>query len=191
MNAGINCATAGTALTIESATIAENAFRMAPPYLSRSLHDDQSFRRIALPMANESENAAAASPTLATQTTDRRPAGVEQPGVIDFFAHVRKGDEVLMVMFEPRPWDDSDLQLFQLQEKFNAYVSFLLDGEMAEAHPELAGKNARIELRCAEVPGGRALDLLNAIHDQLALQEIRVEVIAGSEGCGAGCSCHS
>ena len=142
-------------------------------------------------MANEPENAAAASPTSATQTTDRRPAGVEQPGVIDFFAHVRKGDEVLMVMFEPRPWDDSDLQLFQLQEKFNAYVSFLLDGEMAEAHPELAGKNARIELRCAEVPGGRALDLLNAIHDQLALQEIRVEVIAGSEGSGAGCSCHS
>ena len=141
-------------------------------------------------MANEPENAAAASSTSAAQTTDGRPAGVEQPGVIDFFAHVTKGDEVLMVMFEPRPWDDSDLQLFQLQEKFNAYVSFLLDGEMAEAHPELAGKNARIELRCAEMPGGRALDLLNAIHDQLALQEIRVEVIAGSEGCGAGCSCH-
>jgi hypothetical protein len=141
-------------------------------------------------MANEPENAAAASSASAAQTTDARPAGVERPGVIDFFAHVRKADEVLMVMFEPRPWDDSDLQLFQLQEKFNAYVSFLLDGEMVEAHPELAGKNARIELRCAEMPGGRVLDLLNAIHDQLALQEIRVEVIAGSEGCGAGCSCH-
>ena len=141
-------------------------------------------------MVNEPENAAAASSNPAGDTAGGTPAGVEQPGVIDFFAHVRKGDEVLMVMFEPRPWDDSDLQLFQLQEKFNAYVSFLLDGEMAEAHPELAGKNARIELRCAEMPGGRALDLLNAIHDQLALQEIRVEVIAGSEGCGAGCSCH-
>jgi hypothetical protein len=72
---------------------------------------------------------------------------------------------------------DPELQLFQLQEKFNAYVSFLLDGELAEAHPELAGKNARIELRCAAMPEGTALDLLNAIHDQLALQEIRVEVI--------------
>ena len=138
-------------------------------------------------MANEPENAAAASSTSTAQTTDGRPAGVEQPGVIDFFAH---GDEVLLVMFEPRPWEDSDLQLFQLQEKFNAYVSFLLDGEMAEAHPELAGKNARIELRCAEMPEGRALDLLNAIHDQLALQEIRVEVIVGRAGCGAGCICH-
>ena len=141
-------------------------------------------------MANEPENAAAVSSTPAAQTTGGRPAGVEQPGVIDFFAHVKKEDEVLLVMFEPRPWADSDLQLFQLQEKFNAYVSFLLDGEMAEAHPELAGKNARIELRCAEMPGGRALDLLNAIHDQLALQEIRVEVIAGSESCRSGCSCH-
>ena len=93
-------------------------------------------------------------------------------------------------MFEERPWDDSELQLFQLQEKFNAYVSFLLDGEMAEAHPELAGKKARIEVRCATVPEGRALDLLAMIHDQLALQEIEVEVIAGGEGgCGAGCGC--
>jgi hypothetical protein len=119
------------------------------------------------------------------------PAGVEQPGVIDFFAQDTKGDDVLLVMFEPRPWDDSDLQLFQLQEKFNAYVSFLLDGEMAEAHPELAGKNARIELRCAEMPEGRALDLLNAIHDQLALQEIRVEVIVEDRSgrCGNDCSC--
>ena len=142
-------------------------------------------------MANELENAAAVNSTPAAQTTDGRPAGVEQPGVIDFFAHIAKGDEVLLVMFEPRPWDDSDLQLFQLQEKFNAYVSFLLDGEMAEAHPDLAGKNARIELRCAEMPDGRALDLLNVIHDQLALQEIRVEVIvedrAGS--CGHDCGC--
>ena len=122
---------------------------------------------------------------------ETRPNGVERADVIDFFAHDTKTDEVLLVMFESRPWDDSDLQLFQLQEKFNAYVSFLLDGEVADAHPELAGKNARIELRCAEMPEGRALDLLNAIHDQLALQEIRVEVIVEDRGnaCGSGCTC--
>ncbi len=118
------------------------------------------------------------------------PSGVAHAGVIDFFAYETKSDELLLAMFEERPWDESDLQLFQLQEKFNAYVSFLLDGELADAHPELAGKKARIELRCATLPEGRALDLLTAIHDQLSLQEIRVEVIAGGEGgCGAGCTC--
>jgi len=120
------------------------------------------------------------------------PSEIEQAGVIDFFAHDTKTDEVLLVMFESRPWDDSELQLFQVQEKFNAYVSFLLDGELAEAHPDLTGKKARIELRCADMPNGRALDLLNSIHDQLAFQDIRVEVIVEdrSGGCGEGCTCH-
>lgn len=121
----------------------------------------------------------------------QQPSGVAQAAVIDFFAHDTKRDELLLAMFEDRPWDDSELQLFQLQEKFNAYVSFLLDGELADTHPELAGKKARIEVRCATIPEGRALDLLTMIHDQLALQEIEVEVIAGSEGgCGAACACH-
>ncbi len=125
----------------------------------------------------------------AADTAASAPAGLEQTGVIDFFAHDTKSDEVLLVMFEPRLWDDSESQLFQLQEKFNAYVSFLLDGELAETHPEFAGKNARIELHCAAVPQGRALDLLSAIHDQLALQEIRMEVIVQESGCGGGCNC--
>ena len=119
------------------------------------------------------------------------PGGVEQAGVIDFFAHDTKTDEVLLIMFESRPWDDSDLQLFQLQEKFNAYVSFLLDGEMNAAHPELAGKRARIELRCDHMPDERALELLNLIHDQIALQEIRMEVVVRQAGCAHDCSCHT
>jgi hypothetical protein len=119
------------------------------------------------------------------------PAGLEQSGIIDFFAHDTKTNEVLLAMVETRPWDGSEGQLFEVQEKFNAYVSFLLDGELAESHPELAGKAARIELHCATMPEGRALDLLNAIHDQLALQEIRVEVLVRdpSESCGSGCTC--
>ena len=117
--------------------------------------------------------------------------GVEQAGVIDLFALDQKTDEILLAMHEPRPWDGSDERLHQLQEKFNAYVSFLLDGEMIAAHPELAGKTARIELRCDQMPDDRALALLNLIHDQIALQEIKMEVIvAEKDGCGDSCSCH-
>jgi hypothetical protein len=67
--------------------------------------------------------------------------------------------------------------LLALQERFNAYASFLLDGEMAETHPELAGKPARIELRCTRMPDARALELLGLIHDHLAFQEIKLEVV--------------
>ena len=48
---------------------------------------------------------------------------------------------------------------------------------MAEAHPELVGKPTRIELRCARMPDAPALELLGRIHDQLAFQEIRLEVV--------------
>jgi len=98
-------------------------------------------------------------------------------GVIDVIAREPKTGEVVLVMNEPNEWDGSDDQLLSLQERFNAYVSFLLDGEMAEAHPELAGKPTRIELRCAHIPDTRALELLGHIHDQLAFQEIRLEVV--------------
>ena len=116
--------------------------------------------------------------------------GVANPAVIDLFGVDQKTGEVLLAMNEPRPWDGSDERLHELQEKFNAYVSFLLDGEMIAAHPELAGKPARIELRCEEMPDESALGLLQLIHDQLALQEIKMEVVVRDKGCGDACACH-
>jgi hypothetical protein len=98
-------------------------------------------------------------------------------GVIDLIAHDPKTDEAVLVMNEAEPWDGSEKRLLELQERFNAYVSFLLDGEFAEWDPKLAQKRARIEVRCEHIPDTRALDLLGNIHDQLAHQDIKVEVV--------------
>ena len=116
--------------------------------------------------------------------------GIANPEVIDLFGVDEKTSEVLLVMNEPRPWDGSHQQLHEMQEKFNAYASFILDGEMTEAHPELAGRTARIQLRCEYMPGKEALALLHAIHDQLELQAIKVEVVVVDFSCGDQCSCH-
>jgi len=105
----------------------------------------------------------------------------DRTGVIDVIAEDAKTGEVVLVMNEPNEWGGSDEQLLALQERFNAYVSFLLDGEMAEAHPELAGKPARIELRCAHTPDARALELLALIHDRLGFQEIKLEVVVRND----------
>ena len=105
------------------------------------------------------------------------PGNENRVGVIDMIAHDPKTDEAVLVMNELEPWDGSDERLLELQERFNAYVSFLLDGEFAEWDSKLAQKRTRIEVRCAHVPDARALDLLGNIHDQLAHQEIKVEVI--------------
>src|ERR1051325_8302164 len=111
-------------------------------------------------------------------------APTNRTDLIDVIADDPKTGETVLVMDQPNEWDGSDEQVFSLQERFNAYTSFLLDGEMAEAHPELAGKPARIELRCAHMPDARALELLGHIHDQLAFQEIKLQVIVRDEGAG-------
>jgi hypothetical protein len=105
-------------------------------------------------------------------------------GVIDMIAHDPKSDFAVLVMNEPDTWDGSDARLYQLQERFNTYVSFLLDGEFAETHPDLAGKECRIEVRCAHMPDARAIELLGMIHDQLAFQDIKMEVVVlDKQGC--------
>jgi hypothetical protein len=111
------------------------------------------------------------------ESKDPNATAKDRTGVIDVIAQDPKTDEVVLVMNKPDEWDDSDEQLLALQERFNAYVSFLLDGEMASDHPNLAGKPARIELRCAHMPDTCALELLGLIHDQLAFQEIKLEVV--------------
>ena len=110
-------------------------------------------------------------------TEDRTVKATDRTDVIDVIAQDAKTGEIVLIMNEPDEWNGSDEQLLALQERFNAYVSFLLDGEMAEAHPEFAGKPARIELRCTHMPDSRGIELLGLIHDQLAFQEIKLEVV--------------
>ena len=124
-----------------------------------------------------------------TVTNEKTPR-VGVIDVIDVIGHDTASDEAVLIMNEPDPWDGSEERLHELQERFNAYASFLLDGECAETHPELAGKKARIEVRCARMPDPKAIELLGMIHDQLAFQEIRMEVIVSDgTGCGEGCAC--
>ena len=128
---------------------------------------------------------------------NRPPAGsgIERTGMLDAFAHDTREDVLVLAMFETRPWEFGEKQLYQLQEKLNAYVSFILDGEMKENFPHLLGKPVRIELRTAYEPPHRAMDFLGRASQQLGLQGIElVAVLIGEEqaGCcggnsGGGC----
>ncbi len=111
------------------------------------------------------------------EPNNERSNKADRAGLIDMIAHDAKTDEAVLVMNEPEPWNGSDDRLFQLQERFNTYVSFLLDGEFAEWDPKLAQKRARIEVRCAHMPDNRAIDLLAQIREQLSHQVIDVQVV--------------
>lgn len=121
--------------------------------------------------------------------------GVEFTGVIDLLTQDAESKRVELVMFETRPWDEGEEQLFQLQEKINAYLSFALDGEMLETYPQLEGAPLRLVLRCFEMPPPPAVEFLQHVREQIALQDIDLEVRyskdPGAGGCGSGgCGCH-
>src|SRR5215207_2494583 len=133
------------------------------------------------------------SPTAFPQPGERR--GIEHTAVIDLLAENPASGRVELVMFEPRPWDGGEEQLFQLQEKLNAYMSFALDGEMAEAYPALADRPLSLVLRCLEAPPPEAVGFLAQVREQIALQGIDLEVryaheseaASGGGSCGHGC----
>jgi hypothetical protein len=117
--------------------------------------------------------------------------GVEHAGVIDLLVHDTKTDRVTITMVEPRPWDGSKRQLFQLQEKFNSYLSFILDGEMAEAYPTLVEKPLLVRLECATPPDATTIRMLEMVREQIAFQGIDLEVEVMGKHCGEGCGCGS
>jgi hypothetical protein len=126
--------------------------------------------------------------TSETNTTSVR--GVEHAHVIDLIADDGKTGEVVLIMLEERPWDGSEQRLFQLQEKINAYLSFALDGEMAEAYPQFDGRKIRLQLDCVGMPGSDVVGFLSAVREQIGFQGINLEVrVMGETGCASGCGC--
>ena len=141
---------------------------------------------------------------MSTSTT-QRPMGIAHPGVLDAFAYDSRRDILVLAMYETRPWNSDDQQIFQLQEKLNAYASFILDGEMGESFPQYRDKPVEIQLRTRYQPDPLSLGLLQQAREQFALQQITLETIqidpsteslpdtvpnsSGSCGCGGNSCC--
>lgn len=112
--------------------------------------------------------------------------GLEHPGVLDALAHDPTSNRLILAMYERRPWTGGDAQLFQLQEKLNAYLSFALDGELREAFPQFAEVPVQIQLRTVHTPEPRGVDLMRRMREQLSFQQIEFEVVQVTEEEGAG-----
>ncbi len=115
---------------------------------------------------------------------------VEQAHIIDAIAFDERAGEIALIMTETRAWTGTERHLFELQEKVNAYLSFALDGEMAENFPQFAGRPMRLQLECTEPPDTASLQMIAAMREQIAFQGIRFEIrTVAAQSCGTGCTC--
>lgn len=92
---------------------------------------------------------------------------VEETETIDFVVLSPDGSTVGLVLVEAREWA-GEQQLYQLQEKVNAYTSFALEGGLARTYPSLAGKQVVLELRCVSLPTGEASEFISKLEASLA-----------------------
>jgi hypothetical protein len=132
---------------------------------------------------------------MVPENLNSTPRGVAHPAVLDALAHDTRRDTLVLAMYENRPWLGEEPHLVQLQEKLNAYASFILDGELADTFPHLASKPVEIQLRTRHHPDPLALGLLQQAGEQLALQQITLETILvdeeppGDHACACGSTC--
>jgi hypothetical protein len=86
---------------------------------------------------------------MAEEETTR---GVRNPKVVDLISLDTKRDEVVLSMIEDRHWGESEEQLDQLEEKFNNYLDYILDGWLYSQYPVYQGKRCRIRVQGKELP---------------------------------------
>ena len=106
----------------------------------------------------------------------REPRGVYNPKVVDLIRLDRDRGEVVLLMLEQRIWGAAEGQLRQLEEKFNRYLSFVLDGFLVAQFPQYKGLPVCFQLDCAMAPGDEERRMLASMKSFAATQEIRFEV---------------
>lgn len=113
------------------------------------------------------------------------PRGVFNPRVVDLIAQDAERGEVVLTMLEERPWESGPEQLRQLEDKFNAYLSYVQGGHLAQQYPQYEGLHVCFHLDCAEAPRGEAKRMLVAMQGFAESEGIRLVVRVIQPGAGS------
>ena len=106
---------------------------------------------------------------------------LEQAGVIDALGLDETSGRIVLVIRHDGAWDGSAAQLYLLQEKLNAYLSYALDGEMVETCPHFANRPLGLLIETAAAPDPRTLRLLAFVRQQVQFQDITLAVRVAGE----------
>jgi hypothetical protein len=81
-------------------------------------------------------------------------------------------------MWEERDWTDLPTHLRELQDKANAYLGYILSGQLS-ANPVYANRPVEIELYCQHPPPVGLHPLLQGLRKHLSQHDIRFCVYLG------------
>ena len=100
---------------------------------------------------------------------------IDQLDKIDFITTDISRDSVVLVISDHLAWNGIDEHILLLQDKLNAYLQFIENGQIYEAYPNANGKKITIEIKAKFIPDSEALKFLNLCKDQIEAAGINFE----------------
>lgn len=76
----------------------------------------------------------------------RKRLGLRAPTVVDLVAFDPQSDQYVLVMTQQEPFDGSEAEFQDVQEKINAYLYYVTEGQLDAQHPDARDRGVRIHL---------------------------------------------
>jgi hypothetical protein len=94
---------------------------------------------------------------LATKSTPKM--SVDQINKVDFISTSPDG-EIMLSIADHLPWDKKGEHLMILQNKINAYLSFIESGQIFKEYPDARNRNLKLDITMKYQPDNTALHFL-------------------------------
>ena len=101
--------------------------------------------------------------------------GTSNPQQIDIITK----EDGLLTLHLVQSIDVDEDNIFQLQEKINFYLMYILDGQLDEKYPDYSHKPARIEMKFQFEPSGIAKKFIEKAVKLCAPKNIQVNINVG------------
>ena len=85
---------------------------------------------------------------------------IDQLDKVDFIS-TTQDQKVMLTISDHLPWDDKNEHLLVLQNKINAYLSFIEGGQIQDEYPSAKNKQIIINILMKYEPNDDALSFLN------------------------------
>ena len=102
---------------------------------------------------------------------------VDNPEKVDFIGVDKKTGEVVLAISDHLEWADTDNHLIILQDKINAYLSFIENGEIYDSYPNAVGKKISIQITAQHHFPPDALDFIEKAKTFLSTIDIGLRLI--------------
>lgn len=95
---------------------------------------------------------------------------------IDVVAYNPVSQKAILVIIETQPWNGNEQRIFDLQDKINAYMEFIVDGHLKRKYPNIKNDHVSIQIDCCFEPDQKTIDFLKVVKIQIESYKVNFSV---------------